>query len=143
MKAQRLNGRHIPVALFALLISLDTAVRLLEKTAVVGALLGVHTSFAFGLLKQPWWWLGLALGPFQLWTWMRILARTELNVAYSLSSLSYPLTMIAAWRLFNEHLGWQVWLGGFFMTVGVALVGSTAVPSPISQVTQPSMQPER
>ena len=125
MKAERFNQRRIPAALFTLLISLDIAVRLLEKRAVIGSL-DAHAPFAISLLRQPWWWLGLALGPLQLWTWMRILARTKLSVAYPLSSIGYPLTMIAAWLIFNEHLSWQVWLGALFMTIGVAIVGSTA-----------------
>ncbi len=143
MNTQRFNRRCVPLGLFILLISLDVAVRLLEKTAVIGSLLDAHTTFTISLLKQPWWWLGLALGPLQLWTWMRILACTKLSIAYPLSSIGYPLTMVAAWLIFNEHLGWQVWIGAFFMTVGVAIVGSAATPSAINHVTQSSAQLER
>ncbi len=121
----RLMRRQVPSGLFLFLISLDVALRLLEKTAVAGSLVDAHATLAVGILKQPWWWLALALGPLQLWTWMRILARTELSLAYPLSSLSYPLTMVAAWRIFGEQLSWQVWLGALFITVGVAMVGST------------------
>ncbi len=119
--------RHIPLGLLAALVSLDVAVRLLEKAAVVGSM-GTRMAFALALVKQPWWWLGLALGPLQLWVWTRILARTKLSIAYPLSSIGYPLTMAAAWLLFGEHLSWQVWLGAAFMTSGVAIVGSEARP---------------
>ena len=126
MKTLLVNRRHLPMGLLTILIFLDVAVRLLEKAAVVGSLMDSHAAFALNLMKQPWWWLGLALGPLQLWVWTGILARTELSVAYPLSSIGYPLTMATAWLVFNEQLGWQVWLGAAFMTVGIALVGSTA-----------------
>jgi len=129
MKTPLVNRRHLPVGLFTILIFLDVAVRLLEKAAVVGSLMDSHTAFALNLMKQPWWWLGLALGPLQLWVWTGILARTELSVAYPLSSIGYPLTMATAWLVFNEQLGWQVWLGAAFMTAGIALVSGAAAPS--------------
>ncbi len=124
MNPQCLNRRRIPLGFFAILISLDVTVRLLEKMAVLGPTIDRHSGFVLTLLKQPWWWLGLGLGPFQLWVWMRILARTELSVAYPLLSMGYPLTMAAAWLVFHEQLSWQVWLGALFITVGVAIVGS-------------------
>lgn len=126
MNAQPLNRRRLPLGLLAILISLDVAVRLLEKRAVVGSLMDRQAALALSLMKQPWWWLGLALGPLQLWVWTAILARTEFSVAYPLSSLGYPLTMAAAWLVFGEHLSWQVWLGAGFMTMGAAIVGSGA-----------------
>ncbi len=128
MNPQRSDRRRIPLDLLMMLVALDVAMRLLEKAAVVGSL-QTHTTFALGLLRQPWWWIGIALGPFQLWVWTGILARTELSIAYPLSSIAYPLTMVAAWLVFHEHLSGQVWVGAAFMTVGVAIVGSAARPS--------------
>ncbi len=134
MNPTLLSRRRIPLGLFAILIALDVTVRLLEKMAVLGPTIDRHSAFALTLLQQPWWWLGLGLGPFQLWAWMCILARTELSVAYPLLSIGYPLTMAAAWLVFHESLSWQVWLGALFITVGVAIVGSA---------TQASARPMR
>lgn len=124
MNTPSLNRRRLPLGLFAILIALDVTVRLLEKMAVLSPTVDPHSAFVLTLLSQPWWWLGLGLGPFQLWAWMCILARTELSIAYPLLSIGYPLTMAAAWLVFYESLSWQVWLGAFFITVGVAIVGS-------------------
>ncbi len=126
MNARPFSRRRIPWELFVLLISLDVVVLLLEKTAVVGSLLDARTPFVMNLLKQPWWWLGLTLGPCQLWTWMRILAHTDLSVAYPLSSIGYPLTMMAAQVVFGEQLDGRVWLGALCITAGAVVIASTA-----------------
>ena len=125
MSSQPFTWRRIPLGLLAVLVSLDVAVRLLEKAAVVGSIADIHAAFAVSLLTQPCWWFGLALGPLQLWTWTRILTQTELSLAYPVSSISYPLTMIAAQLGFGEHLGARVWIGALCITAGVAIVGST------------------
>ncbi len=71
-------------------------------------------------------WLGIGLGPLQLWVWTGILARTELSLAFPISSLCYPLTMVAAQLVFREQLGWQVWVGALLITLGVAIVSDTS-----------------
>ena len=118
--------RTIPYRLFAILLMLDVLVLVIEKTAALHAK-GVPASFYLRLITQPWLWCGLALGPLQLWVWTRILARTELSLAYPVSSLSYPLTMVAAQLVFRESLSLTVWVGALFITLGVAIVSSTAV----------------
>ncbi len=140
MTVHALRRPRVPWKLLTFLIILDVTVRLLDKIAVLASAGHRLSAFTWTLLHQPCWWIGLGLGPLQLWVWMRILARTKLSVAYPLSSLGYPLTMVAAWLIFKEHLSWQVWLGAIFMTAGVALVGSadsrslTPVEWPILQV---------
>ena len=118
------TARRIPYKLFAALLVLDVAVLLIEKTAALYA--ADAPAFYFGLMSQPWLWLSLGLGPVQLWTWTTILARTDLSLAYPVSSLSYPLTMLAARLVFGEHLGLRVWTGALCIVAGVMVVGSTA-----------------
>ena len=129
MNTQRLRPSHIPLGLLTVLICLDVVVRILEKVAVLHSARSSHTAFAISLLKQPWWWLALVLGPLQLWVWIRTLARAKLSVAYPFSSLGYPLTMIAAWLVFGEQVGWRTWLGAGLITTGAAIVSRTTVPS--------------
>ncbi len=123
---KRLNRKTIPVGLLATLVILNVLVLVFEKVATMASVKDVHTTFYFSLIRQPWLWLGLAIGPLQLWIWTRILDRTDLSIAYPISSISYPVTMVIAQLAFGEHLGWQVWLGAVFMTIGVAAIGSTA-----------------
>ncbi len=129
---------RIPYALFAILLLLDVVVLLIEKTAALRAA-GGPQAFYLGVVQQPWLWCGLALGPIQLWIWTTILSRTELSLAYPVSSLSYPLTMVAAQLMFKEHLSYHVWLGALGITAGVALVSRP----PARQTTSGRQQPLR
>jgi drug/metabolite transporter (DMT)-like permease len=113
---------------FAVLLLLDVCVFLLQKFASTRAD-GEGIAFLLSLITHPWVWLPLALGPLQLWLWTRILARTDLSKAYSLTSLSYPLTMVAAVILFHERLPLSVWLGGGLIAMGVALVAEQEEPA--------------
>ena len=118
----RLRSR-VSYGLFAALLAVDVLVAVCEKTAALQAG-GAAAGFGWGLITQPWVWMALALGPLQLWVWMRILACTELSVAYPVSAASYPLTMLAAVMVFGERLHMMVWVGALLITVGVAIVGS-------------------
>ena len=120
---------RLPYGLFLALLAVDVLLALCEKQAALGAG-AVGGTLWRALAAQPLMWIGLGLGPVQLWVWMRILARTELSVAYSVSSLSYPLIMLAAQGVFHERLGWPVWLGAMLIAVGVTIVGVRGGASP-------------
>lgn len=120
------------LALFALLLFLDTSAILLQKyssTAVHPA--GSSTSaFYTALVQQPLAWLAVALGPLQLLIWTRILARVDLGLAYPLTTLSYPISMFAAAFLFREHLTWPTWIGAALITAGASLLRGEEHPDP-------------
>lgn len=121
-----MNSNHknnIPYCLFIILLFLDVIIMLLQKIATNHSH-GEGISFYKSLFTQGWTWLGLGLAPLQLLVWTKILARTELSIAYPVSSLSYPLTMLAAQLILKEHLNLKVWLGALLITIGVAIVGS-------------------
>ena len=115
--------KNIPYALFITLFTIDVASMLLQKIAASHGS-GHGFSFYLSLASQPWAWISLVLAPFQLWVWTKILARTELSLAYPMSSLAYPLTMFAAQIALREHISLKVWLGAMLITFGVALLGS-------------------
>ena len=141
MTLRPLNRNRIIVGLFAVLLVLDVSALVLEKVATMASVKDIHTAFYLSLIGQPWLWLGLAIGPFQLWVWTCILARTELSVAYPISTISYPLTMVVPQFFFGEQLGWQVWLGAVFMIIGVAVIGSTTGHSRNMRMFQPVAKP--
>ncbi len=117
---------RIPYGRFAVLIALNVLALLAEKMAAIHSS-GTGLIFYKHLVTQGWMWLGIGLGPLQLWVWTGILARTELSLAFPISSLCYPLTMVAAQLVFREQLGWEVWVGALLITLGVAIVSSTSV----------------
>lgn len=118
------------VMLFAL-ITLDVTIMLLEKlSANIASDNGIY--FYINLLCIPWTWLAIFLAAGQLWVWTRIIARTELSIAYPISSLSYPLTVLAAQLFLKEQFDLKIWIGVLFITIGVAIVGSKAEDSKVS-----------
>ena len=119
------NKKNIPYMLFIVLLALDVVIMLIQKIAANQAEESIH-SFYISLLSQPLAWIGLGLAPFQLLVWTKILARTELSIAYPVSSFSYPLTMLTAQLVLGEHLNFKVWAGALLITLGVAIVGSRA-----------------
>ena len=106
-----------------MLLTLDVVIMLFQKIATNHAQEG-SSSFYISLLAQPLAWIGLGLAPLQLLIWTKILARTELSVAYPISSFSYPLTMFVAQLTLGEHLNFKVWAGALLITLGVAIIGS-------------------
>lgn len=124
---------------FAVLFILDVLTHLLDKVAtnLSGDAAGHEWQFYSSLIKQPIMWLATTLMPFQLLVWTKILERTDLSVANAISSLSFPLTMIASSLFLHEVISTQAWFGSLLITVGVAMVGiqppddsETAVPAP-------------
>lgn len=115
--------KTIPYKLFILLLLLDAAIMIFQKIAANSSP-GENLVFYMNLLQQPWTWFGLILSPIQLFVWTKILGRTELSIAYPVSSLSYPVTIFAAQLVLYEHVSLQVWAGALLITVGVAIIGS-------------------
>ena len=119
--------RSFPWMAFTALLLLDVVVWMIEKVGVTRAGAG-ETAFMVGLASQPLIWMAIAFGPVQLWLWTRILSKADLSLAYPLTRLAYPLTMICAQLIFHEHIGWMVWTGALLIASGVALIGNNHNP---------------
>ena len=117
------SQRSFPWVAFSALLLLDVVAWMCEKKGVSCAGSG-DTSFMLAVASQPLIWIAIALGPLQLWLWIRILTGGDLSLAYPLTSLAYPLTMICAQFVFHEHINGQLWMGALLITVGVAIIGS-------------------
>lgn len=118
------------IVLFALLLLTDTLVLVFEKfgAAKAGLPESGTVDFFARLVQVPWTWLAVAMTPLQLLLWTRILDRCDLSIAYPVSSLCFPTTMITATILFHEQLSLSAWIGAVLITLGVAIVGSDARP---------------
>lgn len=120
--------RSVPYLGFAVLLSLDVIVAVVQKLASNGAVIegaGMQ-AFYWNLLHQPLLWVALALAPAQLWMWTRILHDVEISVAYPVTSLAYPLIMIVSQTLLHEHLALHVWIGGASIATGVCMVAGSS-----------------
>jgi len=123
--------RRRAYALLVLLLAMDVTALLLQKLASTRAAAAVgaggseaSASFYFSMIRHPWVWLAIVLAPIQLLTWTTILGALDLSIAYPITSLGYPLTMLAAAILFGERLPPTVWAGAALITLGVAIVGT-------------------
>lgn len=114
------NNKHLFYS-FSLLLLVDVLSLVFEKLASINTS-GTGLAFYLNLLKQPYMWLGIGMGPIQLFIWKYILARTELSLAYPLTSLCYPLTMLFSVVFLKEKLDLTVWIGGLLITIGVAVL---------------------
>jgi len=114
--------QKFPYMLFTIFLLMEVLVFLSHKIVSVNSK-GNGLFFYKTLLFQPWIWISLLLSLIQFFLWTQVLSKTDLSLAYSMSSLSYPLTMIAATFIFKEHLPLVVWAGGIIITIGVVIVG--------------------
>jgi drug/metabolite transporter (DMT)-like permease len=129
----------VPYALLGLLLALDVAVFMLQKTASLRAS-GHGVSFFASLGLQIWTWLALALGPVQLVIWTRILGRMDISLAYPLTSLAYPLTLLCAEFILGESVDRQVWMGAIMITLGAAIMGFSQKRSQVSGDLTPGLE---
>jgi drug/metabolite transporter (DMT)-like permease len=102
---------------------LDAGIFLLQKSASRAA----ADDSLLALAHRPEFWLALLLAPVQLVVWLRVLQRLHLGSAYGLTSMAYPITMVAATFIFAERYGWKVWLGAALITAGAFLLSGSTV----------------
>ena len=119
--------KRLPIFLFAALLTIDVSVLILEKFAATAA--GGGDGFSLRLLSIPWIWGIAVLSLMQLFVWNRILRKTPLSVAYPVSSLFFPLTMLCSVVVFHEHVSWLAWTGGVLVTAGIACFGGNDAPA--------------
>lgn len=100
--------------------------RFLEKlgSRFVADISNIDVACIASLLQQPIIWGIVVLSILQLVFWTKILRYTKLSVAYPITSLFFPLTILSSLLVFHEHISANVWLGAFLITIGVAFVGS-------------------
>src|SRR5277367_3520499 len=116
------SKRSLPIFWIVGLLAMDVAAYLFEKIACKGAA-GMGGPFFPALVHQPALWGSLLLSPLQLWVWTTILSRADLSLAYPISGLNYPLTVLAAVLLLGESLSWPVWVGTILITAGIVVLG--------------------
>jgi drug/metabolite transporter (DMT)-like permease len=121
--------KKLPIFLFAALLTIDVSVLIMEKFAATTA--GGGDGFSLRLLQIPWVWGIAVLSLMQLYVWNRILRRTPLSVAYPVSSLFFPLTMLCSVVVFHEHVSWLAWTGGVLVTLGIACFGGNDAPQSV------------
>ena len=80
-------------------------------------------SVAWQIIQNVWIILGAFLFVISFFTWLFILSKLQLNIAYPIIiSVEAVLVTIASWFLFHEYLSWPQILGIVFIIVGIILI---------------------
>jgi len=74
------------------------------------------------VILSPWIWLGIAIYVFSLLLWLVVLSRTQVSLAYPLTSLGYVLNAVAAYYLIGEHISFLRVTGILVIVFGVILL---------------------
>ncbi|HXR02272.1 MAG TPA: transporter [Pseudomonas sp.] len=118
-----LGRRAAGLALWALLIGSESAAQLALKVGGDGL-----ASVPFGV---QWLLAGLsnmavltAIGCYisSFLSWMLILRRSSLSLAFPLSSLVFVVVLLGSWLGLGEHISTLHWLGLWVIVGGIALI---------------------
>ena len=83
-------------------------------------------AFFKGLLADWWLLAGIATYAIELVIWLRILAEVPISVAFPLASANFLGVALASRVILKEQIGRAQWAGAVCITIGVALVASSA-----------------
>lgn len=75
-------------------------------------------------MMQPWVMLGLTLYVISTFTWLLLISRVRLSVAYPMISISYVMVMLLSFLILHETIHWGYAVAGLLcIGVGVSFVG--------------------
>ncbi len=124
----------INISLILFCVAINAAAQALIRSAMISIDLstknmGVFCSQFFGCLFTPQIIGALTIYVISVLTWMYVLSRVEVSIAYPMMSLSFVATVFLGWYFFDEALTWQKGLGVALICAGVyvlALAKGTA-----------------
>lgn len=73
------------------------------------------------VIRQPWFWIGIALMTVSFFALLALLAREELSVAVPATALSYVVGTLGAKFLLGERVSPTRWFGVLLVCAGVVL----------------------
>jgi multidrug transporter EmrE-like cation transporter len=74
------------------------------------------------VLLMPWIIIALVVYALSVFTWLMVLSRVPVSIAYPLSSLGYVTSAVAAYYFYGEDLTLTRIIGIFVILIGVYLV---------------------
>ena len=77
------------------------------------------------LVLSPWVLLGMSIYVAGTFTWLIVLSRIDLSLAYPMTSLSYILIVGSSWWLLGESVSRQKVIGVLIIIAGVALISQS------------------
>ena len=101
---------------------MSVSAQLMLRSGMAGhALLG-GTDLVLAALRSPTVWAGLGLYIVGTVSWLAVLSRIDLAVAYPLGSMNYVLVTLLAATLLDETVTPLRWLGTASILIGILVV---------------------
>lgn len=106
----------------------DTLTQLFLKSAINSLQISVSGSvtriiqFIRKLIRLPQAWIALFFSILAFCTWLFVLSRADLSLAFSIGSVHYIFIAFSSKFLLREKVGFKRWLGTFFIVIGIVLV---------------------
>lgn len=115
------------LALVILTILLNTAAQLALKAGMLKIGFFSFTwenliPITLKVISSPWIIFGVAVYAISVGTWLMVLSRTPVSIAYPMSSLGYITSAIAAYYLWSEDLSPIRIAGILIILIGVYMV---------------------
>ena len=76
----------------------------------------------FKALQIPWLYFAIITYFLATLTWLYILQRVSLSIAYPFAALAMVIVPIASYLLFQEKLSLQYWIGLFLIVTGITVI---------------------
>lgn len=80
---------------------------------------------AIKVMISPWIFFGMIIYVGSVGTWLMVLSRVPVSVAYPISSVAYILSAIASYYLLGEDLSLMRIMGIMTILIGVCVVASS------------------
>lgn len=112
----------MPYFLLFINILLMSAGQLFFKESALFINKNSELSFIQGYINNPYFYAAVSFFAISTFVWVKILTQMKISVAYPLLSLSYILTAIGAYYIFQEKITSLNLVGVFLIMSGVALI---------------------
>jgi predicted N-acyltransferase/multidrug transporter EmrE-like cation transporter len=112
---------YVQIGVGALLTTVSELMLKLGATATAGA----GSLFGVAALASPWTWGGIVTYILSFVSWLYVLRRLPLGIAFALINVVHVLVPLAAWQVLGESVTPRRWAGIALILVGILMVART------------------
>lgn len=113
--------KFIPLILFSVALNAFAQIFIKKGMLSLGEL-QLNLDFILRGLGNIYLWLGLLCYGFSVLSWMVVLSKVDVSVAYPFLSLGFILTAVIAYFIFGEPLGVSKILGILLICIGLVFL---------------------
>ena len=112
---------YVQIAIGSLLVTIS---ELLLKTGATAApqIARLPSWLGIGALASAWTWLGILFYILSFVSWLYVLRRLPLGLAFALINAVHVLVPVGAWLFLHEHVSTRRWLGIVLILTGIVMV---------------------